>query len=108
MKSVHIIYPETVQDELLQLMKRIGVGAYSIIPEVFGRGYSTEPRFNDHVWPGKNQMMLIVCDDESANIILENLESLREQFPHEGILGYSFAIDEMTKHTVKSPLKGRD
>lgn len=106
MKSVHIVYPETVHDELLQLMKKIGVGAYSILPEVFGRGYSTEPRFNNHIWPGKNQMMLIVCDDGSAEVILEKLELLREQFPHEGILGYSFVIDAITQHTVKSPLKG--
>ncbi len=108
MKSVHIIYPETVHDELLSLMKKIGVGAYSIIPELYGRGYSTEPRFNDHIWPGKNQMMLIVCDEGSAVVILEKLELLREAFPHEGILGYSFEIDAITKHTVSNPLKGRE
>ena len=104
MKALHIIFADTFGDEMIAEMKNMGVTAYTIIPELFGRGLSTEPRFNNHVWPGKNMMMIILCDEKSAARIMERLNTLREENPVEAIVFWTTPLLDISVHDKKITL----
>ncbi|TYB31783.1 MAG: hypothetical protein FXF47_02615 [Candidatus Mcinerneyibacterium aminivorans] len=105
MKKVSIIYSATIFEEMKKALEDIGIKAYSIIPTVYGKGLSTQPRFDSHVWPGKNQMIIIICDEKSSNLILDEVNQLRKKFPKEGIIGYIENIDDITEHEKINPLQ---
>ena len=98
MKEIKIVHADTFSDEIRSEMKKMGVRAYSVIPELYGKGLSTEPKFNDHIWPGKNMMMIVVCDEESADKILARIDLLREGNPNEGIFAWVSDVTKMTEH----------
>ncbi len=98
MKELKIIYADTFSEEIRAEMKSMGVKGYSIIPEVLGKGLSTEPKFNNHVWPGKNMLMYIICDDESAVKVMERMNKLRGENPNEGIFGWASDVSDLTEH----------
>ena len=98
MKALNIIFADTFGDEMIAEMKKMGVAAYTIIPELFGRGLSTDPRFNNHVWPGKNMMMIILCDEKSADRIMERMNELREENPMEAIVFWTTPVLDISAH----------
>ncbi len=98
MKKVTIIYSATILEELKDKLEEINVKAYSIIPTVYGKGLSTQPRFDNHIWPGKNQIMFIICDKESSKKILAVVNDLREEYSNEGIVGFIENIEDITTH----------
>ena len=105
MKKVSIIYSATIFEEVKNDLEELGVKAYSIIPTIFGKGLITQPKFDNHVWPGKNQMIIVLCDDKSAKLILEKADNLREKYPREGIVAYIENIEDITKHDKTNQLK---
>ena len=104
MKALHVIFADTFGDEMISEMKKMGVDAYTIIPELFGRGLSTDPRFNNHVWPGKNRMMIILCDEKSASRIMERLNELRNENPVEAIIFWTTPVLDISVHKKKLTL----
>ncbi|HDS02998.1 MAG TPA: hypothetical protein ENN72_04740 [Firmicutes bacterium] len=104
LKALHIIYADTFGEEIIAEMKKMGVKAYTIIPELYGRGLSTDPRFNNHVWPGKNLMMIILCDEKSAGIIMDRMNALRRENPLEAIAFWSTVVSDISEHDKTNPL----
>ena len=104
MKKVSIIYSATILEEMKNGVEDLGVKAYSIIATVYGKGLTTNPRYDNHVWPGKNQMMIIVCDEKSSKKIIEKINKLRVEFPSEGIVGFVENVENITRHQKENKL----
>jgi len=104
MKKVSIIYSATIFQEIKDMLENLGVKAYSLLPTVYGKGLNTQPKFDSHVWPGKNQMIIVICDKESSEIILKKVNELRDNFPKESIIGFIEHIENITKHDKTNKL----
>ena len=78
MKELSVIYNVSVSSEIIDGLASVGVREYTIVPRCHGRGGVTEPRMDDHVWPGLNSMLLAVVEDSLAAKAMGKLQELRD------------------------------
>ncbi len=92
MKRIEIIFSQALEEDVFMALKKIPEAqAFTLIPGVKGKGYST-PKMGDSVWPEFNELMIIYCPTESgATAIADAIDRIRRRFPTEGIA--AFAID---------------
>ena len=78
MKELSVVFNVSVSDEVVGALAGAGVGEYTLVPRCRGRGKVTEPRMDDHVWPGINSLLLAVVDDAAAQAAMKALQALRD------------------------------
>jgi hypothetical protein len=85
MIRVEIIANHSVEENILDALRKEGVGKYyTKYPGVFGVG-SSGPRMGDAVWPEENFALIIWCEEDEARGIGQAVARVKEQFPDEGI-----------------------
>lgn len=85
MIRVEIIANQSVEENILEGLKREGAGKYyTKYPSLHGVG-SAGPRMGDAVWPEENFALVIWCEDEEAQGIARAIAWVKERFPDEGI-----------------------
>ena len=97
MKEIKIIFMNTIFDRMEKLLKDLGVKAYTIVPELWGRGLNSEPKYHTHIWPGFNMGINIVCDNESAEKIINAIDEMKDEIT-EPVFAYTTNVELLTKH----------
>ena len=85
MKRVELIANQSVEDDIFEeFEKRDIVKSFTKIPSVHGSG-NTTPKRGDHIWPEENFFLLVICEDEEADLITEAVSEVKQLFENEGI-----------------------
>lgn len=79
MKALCIQYDIVLDADLVALLARHGLTAYTRWPRLTGAGPNSGPRLDNSVWPGANASLLVVADDASIAAALADLQSLRDR-----------------------------
>jgi hypothetical protein len=88
MVRLELIANRSVEDDLYDLMKNRNISPdFTKFAEVQGRGNSG-PRRGDHIFPEENFVLVMYCDDASADGIASAVGELKSIFPAEGIRLY--------------------
>lgn len=69
-KRVEIVVEAAEINHFLELMKRVGVSAYSIIRHVGGRGERGERRPDEFVYELENVYFIVACDEAQAEALV--------------------------------------
>ena len=95
MYKVEIISNQSVQDDIVELLEQeIPNIEYTIIPVVYGKGFSSK-KLGDTVWPEQNFMLFsYVEDEETAKKIKAIITAIRQKFPREGISSFYYKVEE--------------
>jgi len=84
-KRIEIIFSQALEEDILSALSDIPEAQfYTIIPEVWGKGYST-PKMGSPVWPETNEIMIIYCDDAVELKITEPIKELQAKYTREGL-----------------------
>lgn len=82
---VELIFSQAVEEDFFDSFRKEKiVYCYSKIDNVTGAGASN-PKLGDAIWPQLNEMMIVYCDKNEAEKIVEVVKKLREHYPAEGI-----------------------
>jgi hypothetical protein len=85
MIRVEIVANQSVEENILEALKREDAGKYyTKYPNILGVG-NTGPRMGDAIWPEQNFVMVIWCEEEEARAIERAVASVKVKFPGEGI-----------------------
>jgi hypothetical protein len=85
MLRLEIIANHSVEENILEALKKQGVGKYyTKYPTIFGVG-SSGPRMGDPVWPEENFALVIWCEEKEARLIQQAVLGVKKIFPDEGI-----------------------
>ena len=85
MIRIEIIANHSVEENILEALKKEDAGKYyTKFPSIFGVG-STGSRMGDAVWPEENFALVIWCEEDEARAIERAIASVKEKFPGEGI-----------------------
>jgi hypothetical protein len=95
MKMVMITYNESVDDEVMDILKEAGVSSYTKIMRAFGKGSSSGTHLGDDIWPGMNNIFYISCRESEAQKIIEGVKALRREIRHLGIKAFMWELDEI-------------
>jgi len=96
MKMVFVVYNQAIETEVNQCLEECGVKYYTKFEQVFGIGKSSGPHMGTHIWPASNNALLIACDENMKDKIIQKVKEKKEEFKTEGIKAFALPLEEMT------------
>jgi len=97
MKMAMIVYNEALDEEVTEVLKTCcSVQNYTKITGVFGRGSLSGIHLGTDIWPGRNNVFYVACEDDEGKRIIASVRQLRKSLGAEGIKAFLMPIEELT------------
>ena len=85
MIRLEVIANHSVEENILEALKKEGIGKYyTKYPSILGNG-SSGPRMGDAIWPEENFALIFWCDEKEAQGINQAVMDVKKHYPDEGI-----------------------
>ena len=78
-----VVYSKAVDEEITRIVKKYA-GGYTRFVDVQGEG-DGDPQLGTHVWPGRNNCLMISMENKNEKKFIQEAGELKEQFPGTGI-----------------------
>jgi hypothetical protein len=96
MKMVMICYNEAIDDEVMEVFTGCGLTAYTKLMGVFGKGRTSGTHLGNDIWPGRNNILYVACEDAAGKQLLSCVRAMRNQYGAEGIKAFSWKLEEIS------------
>ena len=96
MNMVMITYNEALDGDVMDVLKSCGLKNYTKILDAFGSGDASGIHMGDDIWPGKNHIMYVACEQPQAKQLISAIKELRKKLGHEGVKAFVLPIEEVT------------
>lgn len=96
MKMVMISYNEALDSEVMESLEACGLKNYTKVNAVYGRGEASGTHLGDDVWPGRNSILYVSCEDAKAKDLFSGIKELRKKLGREGLKAFAWGLDEVT------------
>jgi hypothetical protein len=80
----------------MEILEKCATKNYSKVLATFGRGTTSGTHLGNDIWPGRNNILYIACEDKEANQLLSCVKELRNNLGKEGIKAFSWNLDKVT------------
>jgi nitrogen regulatory protein PII len=77
MRMVVIVFRSALEEDVVAVLRQVGIDAFTGLPEVFGTG-ETGGAFHSFEWRNSNAMIMTAVDDETAIRLLRAIEQFRD------------------------------
>jgi hypothetical protein len=94
MKMLIIVYSDALDETMMISFKEAHVQGYTKWKETFGEGNETEPKLGTHYWPGRNNILAVVLEDEKVPVITGIIKELKAKYPKSGIKTFILQVEE--------------
>jgi hypothetical protein len=78
MTMLLLVYRQSLDQDLQQLLKELDVTSFTQAPKVFGMG-EAGTAFSSMAWPGSNCMILAAMEEAQATHVIERLREFRDR-----------------------------
>jgi len=96
LKMAMVVYNEAIDLEVMETLQECAVKNYTKITAAFGKGATSGTHLGNDIWPGRNNILYVVCEEKQAKQILSCVRALRTQLGQEGIKAFILAIEDIT------------
>jgi len=96
MKMVMVSYNEAIDQEVMETLGQCGTVNYTKILAAFGKGETSGTHLGDDIWPGRNNILFIVCKDEEAKKLLSSIKILRKTLGKEGVKAFILPVEDLS------------
>jgi nitrogen regulatory protein PII len=96
MKMVMVVYNEAVDNEVMEILESCAQKNYTKITGVFGRGTSSGTHLGTDIWPGRNNILYVACEESPAKKLIVLIRQLRKSLGAEGVKAFLMPIEELT------------
>ncbi len=96
MKMVMIAYNEAMDMEVMEALGHCGVKNYTKTVAAYGKGTTSGTHMGDDIWPGKNNILYVVCKESEAKQLLSCVGELRQKLGKEGIKAFILPTEDLT------------
>ncbi|MFA6079832.1 MAG: PG0541 family transporter-associated protein [Candidatus Omnitrophota bacterium] len=96
MKMVMITYNEAVDVEVMEALGECAIKSYSKVVASYGKGLISGTHMGDDIWPGRNNILYVVCEDGKAKDLMSAVRKLRESLSKEGVKAFLLPVEEVT------------
>ncbi len=90
-----IVYNEAMEEELMQALDDCGIDCFTKWEKVLGKGRRSPPRLATEVWPGTNNVCMVVEEERRIKPLLEKIKILRRELASEGIKAFLLPVEEV-------------
>jgi nitrogen regulatory protein PII len=95
MKMLIFVYNEAVDESVIAAFKKADIKGYTKWKETYGEGTETEPKLGTHYWPGKNNVLAVVVEDDKIPVITEIIRELKKEHPTVGLKVFVLQTEEI-------------
>ncbi|MBW2039602.1 MAG: transcriptional regulator [Deltaproteobacteria bacterium] len=95
MKMIWIVYDIDREEEVMEVLNRSDIDAYTKWERVLGEGKKSEPKLGTHAWPGFNSALAIAAEEDEALRLLEGLRELARGVGYAGIKVFVWPLEEI-------------
>jgi hypothetical protein len=78
MKLLLVIYRQSLEEDVRQLLQELDVKAFTESPKVFGIGEAGKAT-SSFEWPGYNSLILAAMEEDQAAQVIRGLQSFRDR-----------------------------
>lgn len=96
MKMVMICYNEAVHGDVMDVLNDCGLKNYTLVSSVFGKGTNSGVHLGDDIWPGRNNILYVACEEQDAKQLLLYVSNLRKKLAQEGVKAFSWNLESVT------------
>jgi hypothetical protein len=96
LKMVMIVYNEAIDSETTEALEACCVKNYTKVTAAYGKGDTSGTHLGDDIWPGRNNILYVACEDIKAKQLLSAIRELRKKLGKEGIKGFSWNLEDVT------------
>ncbi len=95
-KMVMISYNEAIDNEVMEILNECALKNYTKVLGVFGRGTTSGVHLGNDIWPGRNNILYVACENQDAKKLLAKIKDARKTLGTEGIKAFILPIEEFT------------
>jgi nitrogen regulatory protein PII len=95
-KMVMIIYNEALDSDIAAALEKCALKNYTKITGTFGRGTTSGTHLGNDIWPGRNNILYLACEEKQTGQVLSCIRELRKRVGHEGLKAFVLPIEEIT------------
>ena len=95
-KMVMVTYNEAIDTEIMDVLEHCGLKNYTKITATYGKGTTSGTHLGNDIWPGRNNILYVACDEKQAQKIITCVRELKEKLGHEGIKAFVLPLEEVT------------
>ncbi|MBU4251953.1 MAG: hypothetical protein KKC39_06255 [Candidatus Omnitrophica bacterium] len=96
MKMVMITYNEALDNEVMEILGDCALKNYTKITGVFGCGTSSGTHLGTDIWPGRNNILYVACEEVVGKQIIVSVRQLRKSLGAEGVKAFLMPLEETT------------
>ena len=94
MKMLFVVYSREADEDVVSAFKRSGMRGYTKMQEVYGEGQETEPKLGTHIWPGMNNVLFVVIEDDDVKWTLDLIRQMKKDHPRAGLKGFLLPLED--------------
>jgi|Deesub1362A_J573_1020465.scaffolds.fasta_scaffold00030_29 nitrogen regulatory protein PII len=94
MKMLQIICDSGFEDYLLENFEKEGIKYFTKIEKALGKGSSSEPHLDSHIWPGFHVLYFVAVQDEKYDKIKKLLLKMKKELKGRGFKVFVYDIFE--------------
>lgn len=88
---VLIIHDRAIDEEMGDLLEALEIKYYTKWKDVVGVG-EKDPHLGDHVWPGLNNITMVIIDEDNKEELFNSVKSLQAAFPSVGLRAFAVPV----------------
>ncbi|MCK4993766.1 MAG: hypothetical protein KAS13_01800 [Candidatus Omnitrophica bacterium] len=96
MKMVFITYNIAINDEVMEILKNVGIDGYTRWERTTGCGKASGPHLGTNVWPAENSVLAVAIEDEKKYKLIEKINEERKKLGREGVKAFVLPLEEIT------------
>jgi hypothetical protein len=94
MKMVMITYNEAVDMETMEVLGHCALKNYTKIKAVYGKGAASGAHLGTDIWPGRNNILYVACQENEAKQLVLCVKELRKKLSKEGIKAFMWDLND--------------
>ncbi len=91
---VLVVYGAALDGEILEGLESLELRSFTRWTRVHGRGHTSAPHLDSHVWPGTNNVLALVMDPAAVPPLLSWLRDLKTRVSQEGLRAFVLPVGD--------------
>jgi len=96
MKMLMITYNEAIDMDVMEVLENCNLKNFTKITAAYGKGTTSGTHLGNDIWPGRNNILYVACEEEKSEELLLCIKELRKRLGKEGIKAFAWVLEEIT------------
>lgn len=91
-----LVYNEALDNEVMEILENCLMKNYTKLTGVFGCGTSSGTHLGTDIWPGRNNILYVACEEAVGKKIIASVKQVRKNLGVEGIKAFLMPLEDLT------------